>query len=99
MTLTNEINPTYKYYIDTTSNHVDTNTLTAGNYYYSTIPSNTWTYWYGNTIYKYQVICPKPRCKGRYWGELEKIVVCPKCSSKVLLTAAKELDYTVEIAE
>lgn len=65
----------------------------------STWPSNTfYTYSLPVTVYMYQVFCPKPRCKGVMWGELDHTVVCPKCQSRIKLTREPKPDYEVEVS-
>jgi hypothetical protein len=56
-----------------------------------------WTYTIGNTVYMYQIFCPKPRCKGIFWGAVDSIVPCPKCSSRVKVTKEPPADYEVQV--
>ena len=67
-------------------------------YYY---PNYGW-WWYPTapvTVYKYQIFCPKPYCKGKFWAELDEIKKCPVCSSKIKVTTDKESDYEVAVTK
>jgi len=58
----------------------------------------TYTYTYPTTVYMYQVFCPKPRCKGVMWGQLNTTVTCPKCQSRIKLVNEPKPDYEVEVS-
>lgn len=71
-----------------------------------TYADNTWTtpytttWTYTNTVYMYQLLCP--RCSTPNWGELDKIIICKGkigrklCSAK--LKAIKEVvDFEVPV--
>lgn len=67
---------------------------------YNTVPSNTYTtWWYPATVYMYQIFCPRPRCKGVFWGQIDSIVECPKCKSRVKITNSPPPDYEVEVTK
>ena len=59
--------------------------------------TTTYSYNWSNTIYLYQIICPKPRCKTANWLELDKMKECSKCGSMLKAVAAKA-DYEIEVA-
>ena len=66
-----------------------------GDYYYP-----TYTYWpYYTTVYMYQIFCPRPRCKGVFWGEIDKIAICPKCSARIKIINEPPPDYEVEVTK
>jgi hypothetical protein len=99
----------FNYTIKDSYKPVSTNkTITLGNvsstYYRDdntyTVPSYTYsTYWYPTTIYMYQIFCPRPRCKGVFWGAIDSIAVCPKCKSRVKVTDSPPPDYEVEVTK
>ena len=62
--------------------------------YYS--PTSTFTYSWPSTIYLYQIICPKPRCKTANWLEIDKMKECSKCGSLLKAVSAKA-DYEIEV--
>lgn len=62
---------------------------------WTTWPSTTW-YTYPTTVYMYQIICPKPRCKTSNWLEIDKMKECTKCGSMLKAVRAKA-DYEVEV--
>jgi hypothetical protein len=63
----------------------------------STIDCYPYYTYYPVTIYMYQIYCPKPRCKGIFWGEVDKVVVCPKCTSRVKINREPPADYEVQV--
>lgn len=60
--------------------------------------NNSWpnSWWYTNTIYLYQLLCPKPRCKTYNWCELDKTVACKKCGS-LLKAVSSKADYEIPV--
>jgi hypothetical protein len=65
--------------------------------YYVNTPttwSYTWTQYQDR--YMYQIFCPKPRCKGKMWAEIDQLVICSKCTSSIKVVQ-QEPDYTVAI--
>lgn len=50
------------------------------------------------TKYLYQIFCPKPECKGKFWAELDEIKPCPVCKSRIKVTD-KESDYEVAVTK
>jgi hypothetical protein len=88
----------YEYVVPNLGNtSLTTGTITWNDYW----PTSTYyTYWYPQTIYKYQVFCPKSRCKGVTWGELNTTVTCPKCFSTIKLVSSPtpKPDYEVEVS-
>ena len=90
--------------MSTTGNYTNMNSCTISNcgcsgwhYYY---PDYGW-YWYPQapvTKYLYQILCPKPDCKGKFWAELDEIKACPKCKSRIKVTD-KESDYAVAVTK
>lgn len=90
----------YTYIINTTDQ-----TPTLNDFQWTDTTTTTWpwyaysfyTYPYSATVYMYQVFCPKPRCKGVMWGELNHTVVCPKCFSTIKLVREPKPDYEVEV--
>lgn len=76
------------------------NTSWTGDYWYYTNPTTSTMNWtYTNTVYMYQIFCPKPRCKGVFWGAIDSVVECPKCKSKVKITNSPPPDYEVEVTK
>jgi hypothetical protein len=90
----------YSYTIKNSSN----SNLTIGNVTSTYYPYSTWypntSYWtYPSTVYMYQIFCPKPRCKGVFWGAIGSVVACPKCSSRVKINNEPPADYEVEVTK
>lgn len=92
-------------YFEVELSEAQTQTLKNSNntqYYWptETTGTNYSTYWYTTptTIYKYQILCPKPRCKTYNWLELNKEQECSKCGS-VLKAVSKSADYEIEVNE
>jgi len=85
--------PEYKAVINTT----DTATYTGDWWYHNYPMTNTYSWSYTNTVYMYQIFCPKPRCKGVFWGQIDQVATCPKCSSRVKVTDSPPPDYEVEV--
>jgi hypothetical protein len=90
-TKTNTINTEYK--------PSDTTTWTGDWFYNYPLTSNTYNWSYTRLVYMYQIFCPKPRCKGVFWGEIDQVAVCPKCSSRVKVTDSPPPDYEVEVTK
>jgi hypothetical protein len=75
------------------------NNCSCGNcsgWHYWWYPYNTWTI--PTTKYLYQIFCPKPGCKGKFWAELDEIKPCPVCKSRIKVTD-KESDYEVAVTK
>jgi hypothetical protein len=68
-------------------------------YWQYTYPNTFNTYWYPSTVYMYQIFCPKPRCKGIFWGSIDSIVACSKCGARVKITNTPPPDYEVAITK
>ena len=89
----------YDYYTtidtNTSSPTIDNRSHSIGDFPYTYTTSNYW--WYTRNVYFYQILCPKPRCKGKFWGEVDSIVSCPKCSSRIKITNTPPPDYEVEV--
>lgn len=78
------------------------NSVNNTNYYWDGTSTYTpsFTYYYGTTIYMYQLICP--RCQTSNWGQIDKPVDCKgklrrKACGAVLKAVSKKVDYEVEI--
>lgn len=52
----------------------------------------TWT----NTVYLYQVRCPRKGCRRYNWLELDKITPCSNCGSE-LKAVSKKPDFEIEV--
>lgn len=71
-----------------------------GNYIYPTTTTGTTsTIWYsGNTIYMYQIFCPKRSCKKANWLQLDKPQACHNCGS-ILKAVSEKVDFEVEVSK
>lgn len=64
--------------------------------YWTVKDNNTMTWTYTNTVYLYQLICPKRNCKTSNWCELDKMVKCKGCGAT--LKAVSELpDFEIPV--
>lgn len=61
-----------------------------------TSPSTTYNWTYTNTIYLYQVRCPRKGCRRYNWLELDKITPCSNCGSE-LKAVSKKPDFEIEV--
>lgn len=77
--------------IDTTNT---TSPVNNWNYWYYTVPSTT--NWYPNTIYMYQIQCPKKTCRKFNWAQLDIVIDCVGCKSK-LKAISEKVDYEVPV--
>lgn len=71
-------------------------TLSIGDWSPTVTIPNMYYYSYPTTIYYYQIICPKPRCKTANWLELDTLKECSKCGAMLKAVKAKA-DYEVEV--
>ena len=55
-----------------------------------------WTYPYTNTIYLYQIKCPKSSCKKMNWLKLDTITGCINCGAK-LKAVSEQAEYEIEV--
>lgn len=62
----------------------------------TTYYSPTYTYWYPQTKYLYQIFCPKKGCNTPNWLEIDEIKECSKCDSTLKAVKAK-VDYEIEV--
>jgi hypothetical protein len=60
----------------------------------NTIDYNWWVY--PQTIYMYQVRCPKRGCKTDNWLQLDTITPCKKCGSHLKAVSMKA-DFEIEV--
>lgn len=88
-------------YTINTKYQITDNTTWAGDWGYHplTTSNNTVSWTYTNIVYMYQIFCPKPRCKGIFWGQIDSVVECPKCKSRVKITNSPPPDYEVEVTK
>ena len=98
------IKDSYKpeYQSSTVAIHSTTFGNSTGDWHYDTTNYPTYYYtwpWYPTTVYMYQIFCPRPRCKGVFWGEIDKIATCPKCSARVKIINEPPPDYEVEVTK
>lgn len=70
----------------------------TGDYPYPTY-TYTWPYYTYTTVYMYQIFCPRPRCKGVFWGQIDQTVTCPKCKARVKINNEPPPDYEVEVTK
>lgn len=54
------------------------------------------SYWYPNTIYMYQIRCPKRGCKKMNWAQLDVITPCRNCGAR-LKAVSDQPDFIVPV--
>lgn len=72
------------------------NTANITSTYYPSTYYPSYTYTYPSTIYMYQITCPKRGCRVMNWGQLDHIITCKGCGSK-LKAVSQTVDFEVPV--